>query len=223
MLTDMRYKTHRPGGLMRGVLSPFAAVVALLIVIIGCSTQPRIEKLYQDTDADAVRYGRLLVIGIAGDGVDRRRIEDLVVADLDAEGIAAVPGYTQLGTSVVILQEAIDEAASATRSDAILIVHLVSASVEPEIRSGRVDVKSECRGGNPVDFFLYDHEELREPDSVTFAHEVTMVSNLYDSGTGKRIWTIQSTCFDKADFDAVLRQEAEAIVRQLLRDGLVET
>ncbi|MEQ9563152.1 MAG: hypothetical protein RLN69_11570, partial [Woeseiaceae bacterium] len=82
-------------------------------------------------------------------------------------------------------------------------------------------VTSECRGGNPVDFFLYDRDELREPDSVSIAHEVTMLTNLYEAGTGKRIWTIQSTCFDKADFDAVLRQEAAAIVRQLRRDGLV--
>jgi hypothetical protein len=198
-----------------------AATSALLAVTIGCGTQSRIEKLYQDPSTDGIRYQKLLVVGIAGDGAGRRTIEELIVANLADEGIAAVAGYTRLGTSAVLLQDAIDEAAATTRSDAVLIAHLVSASVDPKVREGRVEVKSECRGGNPVDFFLYDHKELREPDSVTFAHEVTMVTNLYDARTGKRMWTIQSTCFDKAHFDAVLRQEAQAIVRQLRRDGLV--
>jgi hypothetical protein len=68
---------------------------------------------------------------------------------------------------------------------------------------------------------LYDHEELREPDSVAIAHEVIMVTNLYDAQNGTRIWTIQSTCFAKTDFEAILRQEAKAIVRQLIRDRLI--
>ena len=192
----------------------------IIFVIAGCGSQPRVEKLYHDRAALAVPYQKLLVVGITGDGTRRQRIEELIAAKLADENVAAIPGYTRLGTSPVLLQDAIDEAAM-TQSDAILIAHLVSASVNPQVREGRVDVKSECRGGNPVDLFLYDHEELREPDSVTFAHEVTMVTNLYDTDTGKRIWTIQSTCFDRADFDAVLRQEAQAIVRQLRRDGLI--
>jgi len=116
----------------------------------------------------------------------------------------------------------IDAVTRDTQSDAILVAHLVSASVDAEFEEGRVDIKSTCRGGSPVDLFLYDREELREPDSVRVAHTVTMVSYLYDVRNEKRVWTIQSTCFDKADFDSVLRQEADAIVRQLRADDLIE-
>lgn len=198
----------------------FAAVFSLLAAA-GCGSQTSIEKLYQDSEAGAAPYGRLLVVGIASDGETRKRIEKLIAANLADATVAAIPGYTRLGTSVVLMQDEIDAAATASGSDAILLAHLVSASVDAEFRTGRVDIKSECRGGNPVDFFLYDREELREPDSVVLAHEVTMVTNLYDSRTGTRIWTIQSTCFEKNDFDAVLRKEARAIVRQLRRDGLI--
>lgn len=202
-------------------MSLAATMGAFLFSMAGCGSQAEIEKLYHDRAAGAVPYERLLVVGVAGDADQRQRIEDLIAANLADESVSAIPAYTRIGTSPVLLQDEIDEAAATTRSDGILIAHLVSASVNPEVREGRVDVMSECRGGNPIELFLYDHEELREPDSVTFAHEVTMVSNLYDTGSGARIWTIQSTCFDKAEFDAVLRQEARAIVRQLRRDGLV--
>jgi hypothetical protein len=208
---------------MRILSNRLAAGLAVLLctVVAGCGSQTRIEKLYQDPEVRGVQYQRLLVIGVTGDSDQRRRIEDLLAAGLTAEKVTAIPGYTRLGPSPALLQDDIELAAAATDSDAILIAHLVSVSTKAEVTEGRVEVKSECRGGNPIDYFLYDHEELREPDSVAMSHEVIMVTNLYDSRDGTRIWTIQSTCFQKSDFDAVLKQEARAIVRQLRRDRLI--
>lgn len=198
-----------------------AAVTVLLLTAAGCGSQTRIEKLYQDADAGRDQYRRLLVIGIAADPDQRRLIEDLLAANLAADNVAAIAGYTRLGLSTALLQDEIDRAAAATGSDGILIAHLVSVSTNAEVREGKLDIKSKCRGGNPVDYFLYDYEELREPDSVAIAHEVIMVTNLYDTQNGTRTWTIQSTCFAKTDFEAILRQEAQAIVRQLFRDRLI--
>lgn len=203
----------------RGLLR-LGALAALLLLAGGCARHATVEKLYQDSNA-AGGYQRLLVIGVASDAEQRRRFEDLLVDRLGEQDVAAVAGYTRLGASPTILQEEVDRAATAAEADAILITHIVSVSSAAEVREGRVDIKSQCRGGDPADYFLYDHRELKEPDSVTFAHEVTVVTNLYDARNGERIWTIQSTCFDKADLDTVFGQEAQAIVRQLRRDRLV--
>lgn len=197
------------------------AVFAIALFAAGCASQSRttVEKLYQH--ADAKRYERILVVGIAADASGRRQMEDLVTAELSNAVESAVPAYSRVGAMPTVTQDAIDLAAEATDSDAILVTHVVSVSTTAEVREGRVDMLSECRGGNPADYFLYDHEELREPDSVTFAHEVIVVSNLYEAGSGTRLWTIQSTCFNKAHLDSVMRDEARAIVRQLRRDGLI--
>lgn len=98
-------------------------------------------------------------------------------------------------------------------ADAILVSQVVSVSTKAEKKEGRVHLKSECRRGEPYDYFLYDHREIREADSVEFAHEVVVVTNLYSTATQKRVWTIQSTCVDKADLDSALQEEAIAIVR----------
>jgi hypothetical protein len=50
---------------------------------------------------------------------------------------------------------------------------------------------------------------------------VVAVTNLYDAGESKRIWTIQSTCFEKATMNEVLLEEAKAIARQLEIDKLI--
>jgi len=86
---------------------------------------------------------------------------------------------------------------------------------------GRVDIKAECREGDLEDYFLYDYEVLKEPDTVRVALTVVAVTNLYDSGSGERLWTIQSTCFEKATMHEVLSDEAEAIANQLRYDRLI--
>lgn len=196
-------------------------ICAALIITAGCATQAKLEKLYQDPDAPAAPYQQILVIGIAAEPDQRRWMENLITAELADHDVSATPGYTRLGASPVLRQDDVDLAAEATRSDAILIAHLVSVSEEVEIADDRTSIKSECRGGNPIDYFLYDHEEIREPGSVSIAREVTMVSNLYDARSGARVWTVQSTCFEKSAFEAILNKEARAVVQQLRRDRLI--
>ena len=198
-----------------------ATAAAIALTVSACATHTNVEKLYQHTDAHSRSYARILVVGIAGDADGQHQMEEMVSAELAKEIESAVPAHTRVGLAPAITQDAIDIAAEDTGSEAILVTHVVSVSTSAEVREGRVDVRSECRGGNPADYFLYDYDELREPDSVTFAHEVVVVSNLYDAQTGTRLWTIQSTCVDKAELDSVMRDEARAIVRQLRRDGLI--
>ena len=208
------------------MFSPKARGFALLVpflAVAGCGTQVEMVELHKDRAGGSIPYQQLLAIGIASDEGQRRHLEDLLVDALAADGISAVAGYTLTGPSAVLQQDQIDAAAASSASDGILVAHIASTRAAAEVVPGRVDVKSVCRGGNAVDLFLYEHEELREPDSVSVAYEVVIVTNLYDVGTQSRIWTVQSTCFEKANFEEVLASEARAIARQLRRDDLVAT
>ncbi|HLU06021.1 MAG TPA: hypothetical protein VKZ91_05640 [Woeseiaceae bacterium] len=195
--------------------------VGVIVALAACAGSTTVEKLYQDPAARELTFNRILVVSVASDGGERRQMEELVSSELAERIDSAIPSYKRLGLASVITQDALDMAAEAAEADAILITHVVSVSTSAEVQEGRVDIKSECRGGNPADYFLYDHEELRQPDSVSFAHEVVVVSNLYRADTGTRLWTIQSTCVDKAELESVMADEARAIVRQLRRDGLI--
>ena len=192
-----------------------------IIVIAACVQQTEVIKLYDNSARAGQKYERLLVISIIGDTGTRRRLEELITGHLEAANVTAIAGYTETGLKTTILQDEIDAAARSANADAILITHIVSVDTRLDIDTGRTDIISECRGGDPVDYFLYDHRELKEPDTVKIAHTVVAVSNLYDASDGERLWTIQSTCFEKASMDEVLREEAEAIVRQLQLDKLV--
>lgn len=195
-------------------------ILSAAILLAACVPQTEVIKLYDNTGDDS-QFHRFFVVGIAGDADTRRQLEDLISGELRSANVVAVSGYTETGPKTTLLQEEIDTAARNTESDAILVTHIVSVDTTAEIEEGRVDVLSECRGGDPADYFLYDYSELKEPDNVRIAHTVVAVTNLYDASNGERIWTIQSTCFEKATMSEVLIEEATAIARQLGIDGLI--
>jgi len=196
--------------------------VMITLVIAACVPQTEVVKLYDNSARASQTYERLLVISVVGDIGTRRRLEELISGHLETANVTAIAGYTETGLKTEMLQDEIDTAARNANADAILITHIVSVDTRLDIDTGRTDILSECRGGDPVDYFLYDHRELKEPDTVKIAHTVVAVSNLYDASDGERLWTIQSTCFEKASMNEVLQEEAKAIVRQLQIDKLVD-
>lgn len=206
---------------MRNII-PTLAMIAI-VASVACSSTPQTEvvKLYEDPARAAETYQRLLVVAVSGSFRQQQEFESEIVLRLRQEGVEAMPGYKNLDTSGGLLQGDIDRVSREVAADGILITHIASVDTSVDRQEGRVNVESTCRRGDPVDYFLYDHKVIREPDSVKVAHTVVVVTNLYDAGNQDRVWTIQSTCFEKTSMSDVLLDESNAIVRQLRIDELI--
>jgi hypothetical protein len=187
----------------------------------GCAPQTEIVKLYDDPARATKTYTRLLVVDVSSDHSQQQRFENEIVLSLRREQVDAIPSHTHLDASDGLLQDDINRVGEAVGADGILVTHIVSVDTRVDVVEGRDEIVSTCRGGDPVDYFLYDHEVIREPGSVKMAHTVIVITNLYDAGSQDRVWTIQSTCFEKTSMSSVLLDEANAIVRQLLIDQLI--
>lgn len=196
-------------------------VLIVAIIAASCAPQTEVVKLYDDPARAAKTFKRLLVVAVSSDYRQQKDFETEIVLKLRQFQADAVPSYTDLDTSAGLLQEDIDRAGKAAGADGILITHIASVDTRIDRREGRADIQSTCRRGDPVDYFLYDHKVIREPDSVKVAHTVVVITNVYDADNRDRIWTIQSTCFDKTSISEVLLDEANAIVRQLRIDKLI--
>ena len=194
---------------------------AAAFIATSCAPQAEVVKLYEDPARTSTGYERLLVVVVSGDFDQQQQFEHEIIDSLRREQVEASPAHTSVDTSNGMLQEDIDRLSDTIGADGILISHIVSVDTSVETTEGRSEIESTCRGGDPVDIFLYDHKVIREPDSVKMAHTVTVVTNLYDTASRSRVWTIQSTCFEKASMAAVLQEEAGAIVRQLRIDELI--
>lgn len=197
-----------------------ALSISTLLALVACVPQTEVIKLYDESANLDKQYERLLILSIVNDTGIRRRLEELIASNLQAVNVPAVASYTETGLKKTLLQDEIDEAAKNSEADGILITHVASIdtrlSVEPD-----TGVLAECRGDESMQYSLYGRRELKQPDSVAVAHTVVVITNLYDASDGRRLWSIQSTCFEKANMDEVLQEEAKAIVRQLQIDKLV--
>lgn len=206
---------------MRNVLRMLGLMSIAATLAGGCAPQTEIVKLYDDPARTAKPYERLLVVAISSDHRQQQQLENEIVQRLRQAQADAVPSYKDLDASSGLLQDDIDRAGKAAGADGILVTHIASVDTSIEMQEGRADIESTCRGGDPLDYFLYDHIVVREPNSVKVAHTVVVITNLYDTGNPNRVWTIQSTCFEKANMSDVLVEEAKAIVRQLSIDELI--
>jgi hypothetical protein len=196
-------------------------VLVIAFFVGSCAPQTEVVKLYEDPARVSKTYKRLLVVVVSSDFDLQQQFEDEIVQGLRRQQVDATPGHKYFDTSGGLLQEDIDQAGQAFGADGIVVTHIVSLDTSVKSVEGRADIESTCRGGDPVDFFLYDHKVIREPDELHLAHTVTVVTNLYEAASRSRIWTIQSTCFEKSSMPAVLVEEATAIVRQLRIDKLI--
>jgi hypothetical protein len=187
----------------------------------SCAPQTEVVKLYDDPARSPKTYQRLLVVAISSDFSQQQRLENEIVLRLRREQVDAIPSHKHLDTSSGLRQDDINRVGKGVEADGILVTHIASVDTSIDMVEGRAEIKSTCRGGDPVDYFLYDHKLIREPASVKLAHTVIVIANLYDAGSQERIWTIQSTCFEKTSMAAVLLDEADAIVRQLRVDRLI--
>jgi len=206
---------------MRGTVRVIGLLFAAAVIASACAAQTEVVKLYEDPARASKTYKRLLVVDISSDHDQQRQFENDVVLRLRKERVDAVASYSHLDASKGLLQDDIDRVGDKLGADAILVTHIASVDTSVDRVEGREELESTCRSGDPMDYFLYDHKIIREPDSVKVAHTVIVITNLYDAGSRDRIWTIQSTCFKKASIAETLAEEADAIVRQLRIDGLI--
>lgn len=198
------------------------SLTATLLLLGACAQQAEVIKVFDNPQTGSRPYASLLVVGITGDEQTRQGLERTLADDLEAAGVTATAAYTLTGGTAEPGREAIDAAVRQSEADAVLVTHFVSIDTKAEVEEARSEMKSVCRGGDPADYFLYDYEEITIPESLKVAHTVVAVSNFYDASSGERLWSVQSTCFDKESFDEVLVEEAQVITRQLARDGLID-
>ncbi len=199
-------------------------LTALLVLtaLAACSQDVKLVRMNEGLAEAAAPYQRLLVIAVAATEAQRLSLEDEIVGELAARDVDAVAGYTLTGKSTVVRQDEIDAAVTEAGADSILVAHITGTRSNAEVVPGRVETKVTCRGGNPVDLFLYDYEELKEPGTISVSHEIVILTSLYDARQQVRVWMVQSSCAKVAGFDEILADEARAIAEQLTRDGLVE-
>jgi len=204
-----------PTGLSRATL--FAPITLLLA---ACVTPPQVVDTYHDDAYAGSSFSNFLVIVVAGDYNTRAQFERSIVSGLKAHGVSASAFYSVAGGNKPVNSRAVLAAVESDGFDALLVTHVVDQQLEVDRARGAAGGKSTNIGGNPLDFFLYEYEELDEPESISLNETVVLRTELFVTKDEKMIWGAESSSSGQAYRGLIIDKIAVAIVDHLGRDGL---
>lgn len=202
---------------------PFRVIlfVPMTILLAACASSTSITTTYSDDAYANSSFNNFLVIVVAGDYNSRAQFERTVVSGLRNQGASAEAYYSVVGGNKPINNEAVLGAVKSGNFDAMLVTRVIEQQMNVDVDSGPAGGKSTNIGGNPLDFFRYEYEELNEPDKISFNATVVLRTELFATQDEKMIWGIETSSTDEAIGGMLIEKIAAAIVDQLAQNEFI--
>ena len=202
----IRLPNHRVTFMRRMLWRRYLAGVALAVVLGACSTMRPVME-WQD-ESYSGRFDSVLVLAAAEDSVRRRSFEDACVEEFAGLGVRAVPAYEVVGDRSELSRESIEAAIAGRDIDAVLVTRLLGVEQVEEYQPPTGI--SHYRGYHRY----YAHAlQYSSPGYYRNYELLTLETTLYDTATGKLVWSMQSESIDTSARDLIDAQIALTIER----------
>lgn len=199
--------------------------LALTILAAACSTSS-LSGSWKNPDYRG-RIGKVYVIGVSKQDINRRLFEDQFNQSLQAQGVVGISSYKDL-PSADIGQQAVAERVRANGADSVLMTRMMGKRTEEVVTPGRVTAYSSGPYGyspNPyyrtwVSYYERRYEATYEPPTVTQYQVATIEANLYDVKSGELIWSAQLDTVVDAKLQKLIKDFVKTVVTDLKQQGL---
>ena len=199
-------------------------MVLLLSVLCACgSTTTRVSKTMHDADYRNATFSNVLVVAVSANYDARAQFERSVASGIRQTGARSKAYYTVVGHNPTITLDMIRAAIAEGGHDAVLFTQVKGSSQQLKVKDGPSDAQATAKGGSVVDLFRYNYEEFTEPENITVSSNVVLITELYDASAEKKVWSVESSSFDRESIAQIVDGAAESIVSALRRDSLVGT
>jgi hypothetical protein len=194
----------------------------MLGLILGCASGPKttVKKAELVGNAPNSPYATVLVIGIASNPGDGRRFANELAAKITNSKTVAIPSH-QGNSGGKLTEESVRNVIQSMEADAVLVSSVKKLDFGTKVDAERTEVSQTRKSGNLFNFFRYEYTEVNSPEFVKLTYDVTLTTDVYDSTTGEKVYTLETnTVNGDAAFEIIL-SESTMIAKQLRRDGLV--
>jgi hypothetical protein len=188
----------------------------LLWIGAGCAPTQQVASVYENPLLADRAFAKILVVGAHPNVDRRRRFEDDVVRSFAEMNVGAVSVLTARGGDQTLNRDVVVAAARETASDAVLITRVL------EVREGQPIASSARSNDQPLTEFFNEYAQGTDPMTVTSVRTVLVASNLYEVASEARVWSGQSTAFEKSSVDAAITDLASAVTRTLRAGGWLD-
>ena len=202
----------------------FANLFAIGILALAGACSPsamRIDRTFEDPEFVDQDYSNILVIAVAANYNSRSRFERVMASSLSSSTTSATAYYEIAKGDQELTREKIMAAIGEHGYDGVVVTRIGGQQSEISIKSGAEETKVVRRDERAVDFFRYDYEVLNKPHQINMETEVLLVTDFFEAGGARRIWSAESTVSDKENITYLIEDTAKMIAARLHRDGLI--
>lgn len=202
----MRFATS----IVRGLLP------ALSLSLIGAAPSFSAES------ASEASFENFLVIGISGNYENRAQFERVLVSQLRNRGASASTWHSVIGGNKAINKEDVIASIQEHGFDAVLAIRKLDGNVELEVTRSRTDIDAEPIGGRIVNLFRSDYKDYTTPESIDLATQTTLAIELYSAESEEIVFQFDHETKRDTNIGLLIDQTAEAIVKRIDREKLIE-
>ncbi len=215
------------------------SVLAGILVLAACTPPLKMESAWLPGARPATPYSKVLVVAVSDDFNRRRTFENRLASELAAGGTTGIPSTRTMLTTDIIDRESVAALVKVTGAEAVLVTRLVNEAVGVKQQPGREVLKMDTPGTpssaatnveDPYFYnvYTYDYSVSAEPPSLQVERDLTVTTDLFEVGEGRRIYTIRSqvritnsASLDQNTDVAVIDKVATELARKLRRDRAV--
>ena len=164
---------------------------------------------------------KVYIVGIAKVDLNRRIFEDTFTRELATLGIKALPSYHDIPMSEQDSQTAITNQLNKNQSDSILICRMVDKRTETVTSPGYATTTYGGGGGWGGYYSRGYAETMYVPSTTTEFQIATIEANLYETKTGKMVWSAQLETVIENNVEKIFTDFVKTVTTDLKKEGLI--
>ncbi len=171
---------------------------------------------------EQLNLNKILVVGVAKDETKRRIYEDTFTDSFTESGVNAVASYTASKQPIEPDEKTLREVVKKTKSDFVLITHMVSANEQDYYHpGGRVGGYNSPGGYGLYGYYPHIYGSVYSSGGYTSTTKVVLESTIYDVASEKRIWTARSLSIDPVMTRKYYQQLIDLFLTDLKKKDLI--
>ncbi len=194
--------------------------LGLALMLAACATTTAVLE-WQDETYTGGRFHNVLIIGISKNHLTRRVFEDSFVKELRLQNVNAVSSATVMPGDIKFSPQTINAAIARKDFDGVLITHLVGVREEEVYYPPTYTPVFDPYYGHLHPYYSHVYDYVYEPGYYTRYKVVKLETNLYESATGKLVWSMQSETIDPADKVKVINAQIRIVMEHLRNRNLI--
>ena len=197
------------------------------ILVGGCATTSKVEVTQNLEDSADAPYRKILVVALFDSHDARRYLETEIVNALAEKGATGVASTSMMDSRTPIIRQTFIDMIDEIGADALLLTQLTALKTEMHAEDASPKATYNYWPTYYWNVWGVELTEYVEPPRILAEHSLVLVTQAFSVALREPVWALESKSEfaevqeDGLDYNVFIN-EANAIVRHLKRDGVID-